>query len=103
MSPSDGSPSTGRTLYLLDEPTTGLHMEDVGRLVHTLQRLVDRGHTVLVIEHNSEVIRRADHVVDLGPEGGAAGGQVVASGDLEAIMSSAESYTGAMLRGLLGA
>jgi excinuclease ABC subunit A len=94
---------TKHTLYILDEPTTGLHFCDVDRLMNVLGRLIAQGNTVLVIEHNSEVIRRADHVVDLGPEGGAAGGQVVASGDLEAIMSSAESYTGAMLRGLLGA
>jgi len=90
------------TLYILDEPTTGLHYCDVDRLMNVLGRLIAQGNTVLVIEHNSEVIRRADHVIDLGPEGGAAGGEIVASGSLRRIMQSPGSHTGAMLRDLFG-
>ena len=88
------------TLYILDEPTTGLHFCDVDRLMNVLEQLIAHGNTVIVIEHNPEVIRRADHIFDLGPEGGAGGGRLVASGDLNRIMAVAESYTGAMLRGL---
>jgi excinuclease ABC subunit A len=90
------------TLYILDEPTTGLHFCDVDRLMNVLGRLIAQGNSVLVIEHNSEVIRRADHIIDLGPEGGVGGGHVVASGTLEQVMAVDQSYTGAMLRGLFG-
>lgn len=90
------------TLYILDEPTTGLHFCDVDRLMDVLGRLIGQDNTVLVIEHHGEVIRRADHVIDLGPEGGAAGGYLMASGSLENIMAVPESYTGAMLREMFG-
>ncbi|MBU1074367.1 excinuclease ABC subunit UvrA, partial [bacterium] len=90
----------GNSLYILDEPTTGLHFCDVDRLMDILARLTGRGHTVIVIEHNPEVIRRADWVIDLGPEGGEEGGRVVAQGTLETILAARGSYTGEMLRGL---
>jgi excinuclease ABC subunit A len=89
---------TGRTLYLLDEPTTGLHFEDVKMLLAVLNRLVDKGNTVLIIEHNPDVIKTADHVIDLGPEGGDAGGRIVAAGAPRAVARSRESHTGQMLR-----
>jgi excinuclease ABC subunit A len=89
---------TGTTLYLLDEPTTGLHFDDINRLLHVLQQLVDRGNTVVVIEHNLDVVKCADWVIDLGPEGGAAGGEIVATGTPEQIVSSAASHTGRFLR-----
>jgi excinuclease ABC subunit A len=89
---------TGRTLYILDEPTTGLHFEDVRLLLEVLHRLVDKGNTVLVIEHNLDVIKTADWIVDLGPEGGDAGGRVVAKGTPEAVAASGESHTGQYLR-----
>ena len=92
---------TGRTLYILDEPTTGLHFEDVRLLLDVLHRLVDRGNTVIVIEHNLEVVKTADWVVDLGPEGGAAGGRVVAVGTPEKVAATAGSYTGRYLARLL--
>ncbi len=92
--------SQSRSLYILDEPTTGLHFCDVARLMDILGRLTGRGHTVVVIEHNPEVIRRADWVIDLGPEGGAEGGRVVAQGPLETILAAGDSYTGEMLRQL---
>jgi excinuclease ABC subunit A len=88
----------GQVLYLLDEPTTGLHMEDVGRLVGALQCLVDQGHTVVVIEHNLELIGAVDHVVDLGPEGGAGGGAIVISGTPEEVAACEDSHTGHALR-----
>ena len=88
------------TLYILDEPTTGLHFCDVDRLMNVLKQLIAQDNTVIVIEHHPEVIRRADHIIDLGPEGGAGGGHLVASGNLEQIMSAPGSYTGAMLREL---
>tara|TARA_R110002072_G_scaffold19443_38_gene72121 strand:- start:3066 stop:8906 length:5841 start_codon:yes stop_codon:yes gene_type:complete len=94
--------ATGHTLYLLDEPTTGLHQEDVGRLVGALQRLVDMGHTVVVVEHNLELIRTGDHVIDLGPEGGAGGGRILVTGTPEVIAKHKTSYTGAALRELDG-
>ncbi|RPJ85497.1 MAG: excinuclease ABC subunit A, partial [Acidobacteria bacterium] len=93
--------STGRTLYILDEPTTGLHFEDTRKLLDVLNRLVDQGNTVVVIEHNLDVIKCADHVIDLGPEGGEAGGRIVASGTPEELARTAASDTGRFLAGLL--
>ena len=92
---------TGKTFYILDEPTTGLHFEDVRQLLVVLQRLVDAGNTVLVIEHNLDVIKSADHIVDLGPEGGARGGTVVAEGTPEHVATVKESYTGRFLARML--
>jgi excinuclease ABC subunit A len=89
---------TGRTLFLLDEPTTGLHLDDVRLLLGVLGRLVDAGNTVVVVEHHLDVIKSADHVIDLGPEGGAAGGQVVVAGTPEEVAACAESHTGRHLR-----
>ena len=94
--------STGRTIYILDEPTTGLHFADVERLLQVLQRLVDAGNTVVVIEHNLDVIKSADWIVDMGPEGGAGGGQVVVAGTPEQVAAHPGSYTGAYLQGVLG-
>ncbi|MDE3750415.1 excinuclease ABC subunit UvrA [Pediococcus pentosaceus] len=93
--------ANGKNFYILDEPTTGLHTEDIKRLLDVLQRLVDNGNTVLVIEHNLDVIKTADHLIDLGPEGGAGGGQVVAVGTPEAIAAVPESYTGKYLKEVL--
>ena len=93
--------STGNTLYILDEPTTGLHFADVDKLVSVLQQLVDAGNTVVVIEHNLEVIKCADHIIDLGPEGGDKGGQIVFSGTPEEIVKCKQSYTGHYLKPLL--
>jgi excinuclease ABC subunit A len=93
--------ATGRTLYILDEPTTGLHFADIEKLLEVLQRLVDSGNTVLVIEHNLDVIKQADWLVDLGPEGGEAGGEVIATGTPEQVAAVEESYTGQFLRPLL--
>jgi len=90
--------ATGRTLYILDEPTTGLHFEDVRKLLDVLQALVDSGNTIVVIEHNLEVIKTADWIIDLGPEGGAAGGRIVATGTPEQVAEVAASYTGQYLR-----
>ncbi|HEY7198106.1 MAG TPA: excinuclease ABC subunit UvrA [Gaiellaceae bacterium] len=95
--------ATGRTLYILDEPTTGLHFADIEKLLEVLQRLVDGGNTVLVIEHNLDVIKQADWIVDLGPEGGEAGGEIVAVGTPEDVADVPESYTGAFLRRVLRA
>jgi excinuclease ABC subunit A len=94
--------STGRTLYLLDEPTTGLHFDDVGKLLSLLHRLVDLGNTVIVIEHNLEVVKTADWILDLGPEGGDEGGEIVASGPPEVIAGARRSHTGAYLKRMLG-
>lgn len=93
--------STGRTLYILDEPTTGLHFADVDKLLAVLDRLVDAGNTVVVIEHNLDVIKRADHIIDLGPDGGNRGGTVVVSGTPEEVAACSESYTGQFLKKLL--
>lgn len=90
--------STGKTLYILDEPTTGLHVDDIARLLKVLQQLVENGDTVLIIEHNLDVIKMADYIVDLGPEGGDNGGQIIASGTPEQIMQVRESYTGQYLK-----
>lgn len=89
--------STGKTIYILDEPTTGLHFEDVRHLLQILMHLVELGNTVVVIEHNLEVVKSADHIIDLGPDGGKAGGQVVATGTPEKIARSKKSLTGAYL------
>jgi excinuclease ABC subunit A len=94
--------STGHTIYLLDEPTTGLHFEDIRKLLTVLGRLVDQGNTVLVIEHNLDVIKTADWIIDLGPEGGSGGGTVVAEGTPEQVAENPESHTGRFLRPLLG-
>lgn len=93
--------STGKTLYILDEPTTGLHIDDVNRLISILQRLVDAGNTVIVIEHNLDVIKSVDYIIDLGPEGGARGGTVIAKGTPEEICSNKLSYTGQYLKKML--
>ncbi len=93
--------ATGRTLYILDEPTTGLHFEDVRKLLEVLHALVETGNTVLVIEHNLEVIKTADWLIDLGPEGGDGGGRVVAQGTPEEVALAPESYTGHYLADLL--
>ena len=90
--------STGRTMYILDEPTTGLHSEDVSKLLFVLQRLVDAGNTVLVIEHNLDVIKTADYIIDLGPEGGDNGGKIVATGTPEEVAECPDSYTGIYLK-----
>ncbi|HPT88635.1 MAG TPA: ATP-binding cassette domain-containing protein, partial [Bacillota bacterium] len=93
--------STGKTLYILDEPTTGLHFADIEKLLEMLQRLVNEGDTVLVIEHNLDVIKTADYIIDLGPEGGNRGGTVVACGTPEEVAANPNSYTGAFLKPLL--
>jgi excinuclease ABC subunit A len=85
-------------LYILDEPTTGLHFEDVRQLLDVIALLVDRGNTMIVIEHNLDVIRAADHIIDIGPEGGAAGGEIVAVGTPEQVAANPRSYTGQFLK-----
>ena len=92
---------TGSTVYVLDEPTTGLHVADIHKLIHILDRLVDAGNTVVVIEHNLDVIKVADHIIDLGPEGGDGGGSLVFSGTPEDCASCPASYTGQYLRTVL--
>jgi len=94
---------TGRTLYILDEPTTGLHFEDTRKLLDVLHKLVDQGNTIVVIEHNLDVIKTADHVIDLGPEGGEGGGRIVAEGTPEEVALMEVSATGRFLAGLLAA
>ena len=96
-----GKVPTGNTLYCLDEPTTGLHFDDVGKLLRTLHNLVDMGNTLVVIEHNLEVIKNADYIIDLGPEGGEQGGYVVATGTPEQVALCDASYTGQALRQVL--
>ena len=93
--------STGKTVYILDEPTTGLHVADVEKLIVILQRLADAGNTIIVIEHNLDVIKIADHIIDLGPEGGDAGGNIVATGTPEQVAENPESFTGQYLKPLL--
>ena len=93
---------TGRTLYLLDEPTTGLHFDDVRKLLEVLHRLTDLGNTVIIIEHNLDIVRNADYVLDMGPEGGERGGQVIAHGTPEQIATVMGSYTGNFWRGIMG-
>ena len=93
--------STGRTMYILDEPTTGLHIADVHRLIDVLQKLVDNGNTVVVIEHNLDLIKTADHIIDLGPEGGSDGGLIIAEGTPEEIAKCENSYTGQYLKAML--
>jgi excinuclease ABC subunit A len=93
---------TGRTLYILDEPTTGLHFEDVRRLLEVLAKLVDQGNTIVVIEHNLDVVKSADWVIDLGPEGGAGGGKVIATGPPEEVAHEAKSATAEFLAASLG-
>ena len=93
--------STGKTLYILDEPTTGLHFADVKKLLEVLHLLVDNGNTVVLIEHNLDVIKQADHIIDLGPEGGERGGEVICSGTTEEIIRCKKSYTGSFLKDLL--
>jgi excinuclease ABC subunit A len=94
--------ATGNTLYILDEPTTGLHFADIQRLLDVLNRLVESGNTVVVIEHNLDVIRNADYVIDLGPEGGDGGGEVLAAGSPREVAQIARSFTGQFLRQHLG-
>lgn len=93
--------STGKSFYILDEPTTGLHSEDISRLIQVLERFVDDGNTVLVIEHNLDVIKTADHIIDLGPEGGVGGGTIIATGTPEEVAANPASYTGQYLKGKL--
>ena len=93
--------STGRTVYVLDEPTTGLHSEDIRKLLLVLQSLADKGNTVIVIEHNLDVIKSADWIIDMGPEGGAGGGMVVAQGTPEDVSTVEESFTGQYLAEVL--
>jgi excinuclease ABC subunit A len=94
--------STGRTLYILDEPTTGLHFHDVAKLLDVLHELVESGNTMVVIEHNLEVIKTADWIIDLGPEGGDGGGEIVAAGPPEEVVKEKRSYTGQFLKPVLG-
>jgi excinuclease ABC subunit A len=96
-----GRPASGHVLYVLDEPTTGLHTDDISRLLAVLQKLVELGNTVLVIEHNLDVIQAADWVIDLGPEGGAGGGRIVVAGPPEEVAACTASHTGRFLRDVL--
>jgi excinuclease ABC subunit A len=93
--------ATGRTFYILDEPTTGLHFADIRQLLDVLNRLVERGNTVVVIEHNLDVIKTADHIIDLGPEGGDGGGRIIATGTPEKVARTKRSFTGGYLQEML--
>src|SRR4030043_1916559 len=93
-----GKRATGKTLYILDEPTMGLHFEDIRKLLEVLNRLVNKGNSVIVIEHNLDVIKTADWIIDLGPEGGDAGGQIIAQGTPEQVAKTKGSYTGMFLQ-----
>ena len=93
--------STGKTLYVLDEPTTGLHMADVHKLIEILQRLVDTGNSMIIIEHNLDIIKTADYIIDLGPEGGVRGGEIIATGTPEQVAENEKSYTGKFLKKML--
>ena len=93
--------STGRTLYILDEPTTGLHSHDIKKLLDILQAFVNTGNTVVVIEHNLDVIKTADHIIDMGPEGGESGGQIIAQGTPEQVAGEKDSFTGQFLKDIL--
>ena len=93
-----GKNNTGNTLYILDEPTTGLHFADIHNLLNVLQRLTDCGNTIIVIEHNLDVIKMADYIIDIGPEGGEAGGQIIATGSPEQIIKNQDSYTAKYLK-----
>ena len=93
--------SNGRTIYILDEPTTGLHFEDIRKLMLVIQSLVDKGNSVIIIEHNLDVIKAADWIIDMGPEGGAGGGEIVTAGTPEEVAQVAGSYTGSFLAPLL--
>jgi excinuclease ABC subunit A len=97
-----GKRDTGRTVYILDEPTTGLHFAEIQKLLDVLNRLVDAGNTVIVIEHNLDVIKSADYIIDLGPEGGDEGGEVIAAGTPEEVIAASHSYTGQFLKKVLG-
>ena len=97
----DRKKATGKTVYILDEPTTGLHSQDVARLIEVLNRIVDQGDTVIVIEHNLDVIKVADHIIDLGLEGGDNGGTIVVSGTPEKVAKHKESHTGRFLKKML--
>ena len=91
--------ATGKTIYILDEPTTGLHFEDIRKLLDVLQMLVEQGNTVVVIEHNLDVIKTADYIVDIGPEGGDGGGEIIVAGTPEDVVKCPRSYTGKYLKG----
>jgi excinuclease ABC subunit A len=93
--------ATGRTIYILDEPSVGLHSHDVAKLIKSLNKLVDKGNTVVIIEHNLDIIKVADHLIDLGPEGGDRGGEIIATGTPEEVVGVEQSYTGRYLRGYL--
>jgi len=93
--------ATGRTIYILDEPTTGLHFHDIAKLLEVLERLVNAGNTIVIIEHNLDVIKTADYLIDLGPEGGDRGGEIIATGTPEEVASVTRSYTGQFLRKML--
>ena len=95
-----GGAQRNHTLFVLDEPTTGLHFADIDKLLHVLQRLVDEGNTIVVIEHNLDVIRAADWIIDLGPEGGDAGGMIIAEGTIKDVIKSKRSYTGLELKNI---